>query len=131
KQQSRRPHGDASHHEQGEAPMTFRPVPNPVRQRHKRTRGQKTRITQAARQAVYERSQMKCERCGRTRAYSFEVAHLINASQGGRGDDPNNLVLLCGPSVNTGTCHNWADYTKEGREWRQNKRKELLIHYGW
>lgn len=109
--------------------MTFNPVPKPTRRRHKQTRGQRTRITQAARQVVYERSQMKCERCGRTRAYSFEVAHLINASQGGRGDDPNNLVLLCGPSVNYNTCHNFADYTAKGREWRMRKREELIKRY--
>ena len=111
--------------------MTFYPTPKPTRKRHKQTRGQRAKITQKARQEVYERSQMKCERCGRTRAYSFEVAHLISAAQGGRGDDPANLALLCGPSVQSGTCHNFADYTSEGREWRQNKRKELLIHYGW
>lgn len=77
-----------------------------------------------------ERSEGKCERCGRSRAYAFEMAHLINASQGGRGDDPSNIVLLCGPSVNTGTCHWYVDSTTSGREWKLNKRKELRAHYG-
>ncbi len=106
--------------------MTFHPVPKPKRKRHKQTRGQRAKITQKARQAVYERANGKCEHCGRTRAYSFEVAHLISAAQGGRGDDPTNLALLCGPSVNTGTCHNWADYTADGREWRKQKYEELI-----
>ena len=107
--------------------MTFRPVPKPVKRKKKTP---KSKITQSARQEVYRRADGKCERCKRTRAYAFEVAHLIQASQGGRGDDPANLSLLCGPSVNTGTCHNWADYTAEGREWRMNKRKELIELYG-
>jgi len=109
--------------------MTFNPVPKPSHKRFKQTRGQRTRITQKARQAVYERSNGKCERCGRTRAYAFEVAHLISAAMGGSGSDPANLVLLCGPSVNSGTCHHWADSTAEGREWRKKKRKELIIIY--
>ena len=92
--------------------------------------GHLTRITKEVREEVLERSEGKCERCGRSRAYAFEMAHLVNASQGGRGDDPANVVLLCGPSVNTGTCHNFADYTVEGRKWKLNKRKELRAHYG-
>lgn len=109
----------------------IRPVPKPNHRRRVPKRGNVTRITPKARNEVYERVGMrKCERCGRTTAYSFEVSHLVQASQGGRGDDPANLVLLCGPSVNTGTCHNFADYTKEGREWRIQKRKELIEYYG-
>jgi len=104
----------------------FNPVPKPSHKRFKQTRGQRTRITQTARQAVYERSGGKCERWGRTRAYAFEVAHLVGAAQGGRGDDPTNLALLCGPSTNSGTCHHWADSTAEGREWRKDKRKEWM-----
>jgi|SRR5690625_68317 len=108
----------------------LRPVPKPNYKRFKKTRAQKTRVTTKARQEVYRRAGGRiCERCGRTQAYSFEVAHLIQASSGGSGDDPANLVLLCGPSVNTGTCHNFADYTADGREWRMNKRKELIKYY--
>lgn len=107
-----------------------RPVPKPSFRRLKPKRGNKTRITQVVRNEVWERSNGCCERCGKSRAYAFEMAHLVQASQGGRGDDPANIVLLCGPSVNTGTCHNFADYTAEGRKWRMNKRKELIEYYG-
>lgn len=106
--------------------MTFKPVPKPTR---KPKNNRHTKITQKARSEVYERANGKCERCLTTNPYAFEVAHLIPASKLGRGDDPSNLVLLCGPSVNTGTCHNWADYTAEGREWRMNKRNELIDYY--
>ena len=104
-------------------------VPKPNHKRRVPKRRSKTRITQAVREEVLERSEGKCERCGITRAYAFEMAHLINASQGGSGNDPANVILLCGPSVNTGTCHNFADYTATGREWRLNKHKELKQHY--
>lgn len=107
------------------------PKINPNHRRRVPKRRNVTRITPKARNEVYERVGMrKCERCGRTFAYAFEVSHLEQASQGGRGDDPANLVLLCGPSVNTNTCHWWIDSTKEGREWAMEKRKELIEYYG-
>jgi len=107
------------------------PKINPNHKRRVPKRGTRTRITQKARNEVYERVGYRhCERCKRSQAYAFEVAHLIQASQGGSGDDPANLALLCGPSVNSGTCHWWADSTKEGREWRMEKRKELQEYYG-
>jgi len=104
----------------------------PKKINHKRKSSKRkdvTRITQKARDEVIQRSEGKCERCGRTSAYAFEISHLVQASQGGRGDDPSNLALLCGPSVNTGTCHNFADYTAKGKEWRMQKRKELIDYY--
>lgn len=104
-------------------------VPKPNFPRRKPKRGGITRITQKARNEVLKRSEGKCERCGRTTAYAFEISHLVQASQGGSGSDPANLVLLCGPSVNSGTCHHFADYTAEGRKWRMNKRKELVSYY--
>lgn len=109
--------------------MTFKPVPKPNHKRLKQKRGNKSRITQNVRNEVLRRSEHKCERCGRSQAYAFEMAHLKQSSAGGCGNVPYNVVLLCGPSVNTGTCHNWADYTKEGREWRISKREELMVLY--
>lgn len=106
--------------------MTFNPVPKPPKRKRKPN---KSIITNNARQEVYRRADGKCEWCGITNPYCFEVAHLIQASQGGRGDESFNLALLCGPSVNTGTCHNKADYTAKGREWRLSKRKELMKLY--
>lgn len=110
--------------------MKFSPVPKPNHRRRVPKRGNHTRITKKARNDVYERVGYRhCERCKVSQAYAFEVAHLEQASQGGSGDDPANLALLCGPSVNSGTCHWWADSTKEGREWRMEKRKELQEYY--
>lgn len=105
------------------------PKVNPNHKRRVPKRGTVSKITQAVRKEVLIRSEGKCERCGRTNAYAFEMAHLEQASSGGRGDDPANIALLCGPSVNSGTCHNFADYTAAGRFWRMNKRKELMEYY--
>lgn len=88
-----------------------------------------TRITKKVNDEVMRRFEHLCERCGRGNAWAFERAHLIRASLGGRGDHPAYIVLLCGPSVNTGTCHNFADYTAAGREWRQEKHEELKRYY--
>lgn len=105
-------------------------VPKPNHKRRKPKRGSVTRITPKARQEVYERvGYRRCECCGVSNAYAFEVSHLEQASQGGRGDDPANLLLVCGPSVNTNTCHWWIDSTKEGRKWAMKKRKELIAYY--
>lgn len=97
---------------------------------HKRRVKNRTKITKEVREEVLKRSEGKCERCGRSKAYAFEFAHLKQASQLGRGDQPWNISLLCGPSTNSGTCHNYADYTADGRAWRLGKRKELEIYYG-
>lgn len=106
------------------------PKVNPNHKRRIPKRRNITRITKEVRKEVLERSKGNCERCGRSRSYAFEMAHLISASDLGSGSDPANVVLLCGPSVNTGTCHNFADYTAKGRKWRMQKRKELIEYYG-
>jgi hypothetical protein len=105
------------------------PKINPNHKRRVPKAGTRSKITKAVNDEVMRRSEGRCERCGRSQAYAFERAHLIQSSQGGRGDEPYNIVLLCGPSVNTGTCHNFADYTAKGREWRMAKRKELIAFY--
>ena len=105
------------------------PKINPNHTRRAPKRRNITKITQSVRDEVINRSECKCEWCGRTSAYAFEISHLIQASHGGRGDDPTNVVLLCGPSTNTHTCHNFADYTAKGREWRMEKRQELISYY--
>lgn len=104
-------------------------VPKPNFPRRKPKQKDRTRITQRVRREVERRSEGKCERCGRTRSYAFQMAHLEQAGQLGSGDDPANIVLLCGPSTNSGTCHWFADSTAKGRQWRMNKRKELVAYY--
>lgn len=108
----------------------YHPVPKPSHKRRKPKQKDITKITPNVRKEVLRRSEGKCERCGRSQSYSFEMSHLQQASQLGSGSEPWNIVLLCGPSVNSGTCHHFADYTAEGRKWRQQKRQELMKEYG-
>jgi hypothetical protein len=107
----------------------WRPVNKPKHNRRVPKRGNLTKISTKARKEVIRRSEGRCERCGRSQAYAFEVSHLVNASQLGSGSDPANLALLCGPKVNKGTCHNFADETAKGREWKQQFRKKLQAYY--
>ncbi|MBP1999727.1 hypothetical protein J2Z69_000746 [Paenibacillus shirakamiensis] len=105
--------------------------------RHKPKRGRHTAITDKCSNEVKRRAAennpegyLVCERCGCSRpSVRFERAHLINASQYGEGGQPWNIVLLCGPKTETGTCHQWVDETKVGNEWKMEKRRELLNYY--
>lgn len=107
----------------------FHPVDKPNHKRSKRKRGNATKITAKVRKEVIERSNGLCERCGRGSAYCFEMAHLQGAAHLGSGAEPWNIALLCGPSTNSGTCHHFADYTAEGREWRKQFKKQLQERY--
>lgn len=98
--------------------------------RRKPKQRNRTRITQKVREEVLERSGGRCEWCGRSQAYAFEMAHLTNAGQQGTGREPWNIALLCGPKVNTGTCHQIADETRRGRKWKMEKQEELKSYYG-
>lgn len=106
------------------------PVPKPKFKRRCPKQGNKSKITAKVREEVLRRSEGLCERCGTCQSWGMEMAHLLSAGQGGSGSEPWNVVLLCGPSVNTGTCHNFADYTKAGREWRKQRQGELKKYYG-
>jgi hypothetical protein len=100
----------------------FRPVPKPNYRRRKPTTKMRGRISPAVYQAAWERSGGVCERCGRSEG--LQCAHLVR-----RWKLPettaNDVAMLCGPSVDSGTCHNWVDYTREGREWAEEYRNHL------
>ncbi|WP_409346795.1 hypothetical protein [Paenibacillus sp. MBLB4367] len=66
-----------------------------------------------------------CERCGRN---NRTAAHMENASQLGPGNVPWNVCNLCGTHGTKG-CHDWADNTRDGIEWKMKKRTELLEYY--
>lgn len=109
--------------------LPFYPQQKPTHKRNKPKRRNVTRITKKVSDEVIRRSGGKCERCGKSQAYAFERAHLVNASQLGSGKEPWNIALLCGPKVNSGTCHHWADSTSEGREWKMEFRESLRKLY--
>lgn len=103
--------------------------PKPNHGRRKPKRGAQTKITAKVREEVLRRSNWCCERCGRHSSWGMEMAHLQSAAQLGRGDQEWNVVLLCGPSTDSSTCHHFADHSAAGREWRMKKREELERYY--
>lgn len=86
--------------------MEYRPVPKPSHKRRGQTRKERGRITKREYEAVWERDEGCCVLCGRNAAsaYSLDCHHVIFRSQGGAGKR-ENLVLLCGPVTQSGTCH--------------------------
>ncbi|WP_433943498.1 hypothetical protein [Paenibacillus sp. SN-8-1] len=81
------------------------------------------RIKPEVYKAAMERSGGRCERCG-IGGY-LEAAHLIRRWKIETETTVQDIAMLCGPVVNTGTCHNWVDYTAEGREWAEKYRDSL------
>ncbi|GGJ11189.1 hypothetical protein GCM10008022_20430 [Paenibacillus hunanensis] len=100
----------------------WRPVPKPVHKRVKKTAKQRGQIMAEVYADALDRSQGYCERCGSPQW--LECAHLVRRW---KLDETtvNDVAMLCGPSVNTGTCHNWVDYTAEGRKWAEGLRNEF------
>jgi hypothetical protein len=114
-------------------------APKPQHKRAKPKRGDSTKITNAVREEVNRRSMERmgtdvpvCERCGYFK--DLTKAHLSNASQGGSGGVPWNIIQLCGSHGigghnGKGGCHDWADNTLEGREWKEQQLTRLTIYY--
>lgn len=84
--------------------------------------------------AAYEAAGGRCERCGYVdgsfdpsgQKWGLEAAHAVRRRHLNE-TTPDDLIMLCGPSTNTGTCHNFADYTRDGRQWMvayQKQRRE-------
>lgn len=103
-------------------------VPKPQFKRNKPTAKQRGYISPSVRQKVNERAGDKCERCYKNRnaVWTLEQAHLTRRWQIEGKTTEYDLALLCGPSTQSGTCHHWADSTREGREWLSNFKNRLL-----
>lgn len=108
----------------------FNPAPKPDYKRSKKTRKERGRISKEVYQKAYEYSGGRCVHCDwidgsilDKRKWGLQAAHLIK-----RNDlletTEHDIAMLCGPSVNTGTCHWWVDSTEEGREWAKQLRIE-------
>lgn len=116
--------------------MEHRPVPKPSHKRSKPTAKQRGAITPEVYEAAYTRSEGRCERCG-WQGYGIgefrisgvkwclQAAHLLQRRNIEVSTTVNDIAMLCGPSVNSGTCHHWVDSTKAGRQWALDFRDEL------
>lgn len=102
----------------------FHPVPKPKYKRNKPTAKQRGAISKDVYAAALERSGGRCERCGLVR--ELQCAHLIRRWQIEEKTSINDVAMLCGPSVNSDTCHHYIDYTAEGKQWAISFR--LLLY---
>lgn len=101
----------------------FHPVPKPKHKRNKPTAKQRGAISKEVYSAALERSGGRCEQCGSTEG--LQCAHLLRRWQIEGETTVNDVAMLCGPSVNSGTCHHYVDYTAGGKQWALNKRTEF------
>jgi hypothetical protein len=115
----------------------FNPAPKLTKKQAKQQRGSKTAkqrgaITPDVYGIAAVRSGGRCERCGwrdgqyDSLRWGLEAAHYMRRHNFGQeGVQPWDILMLCGPSGNTGTCHHWIDSTRAGMEWAKAKREEL------
>lgn len=111
-----------------------------IQNRVKETRGSKTakqrgEITPEVYQAAWEYARGKCVCCGWdpdqfwdgvSKKTKLEAAHYIRRHNFGQeGVQAWDVLMLCGPQVNSGTCHNWIDSTAAGKAWAIEKREEI------
>ena len=102
----------------------YNPTPKPSHKRNKPTAKQRGEISTSVRNKVNERSNNRCERCGkhRSKVWTLENAHIIRRNDIEEKTTEDDLIRLCGPSTLTGTCHWWADNTREGKNWLRGLR---------
>lgn len=98
-------------------------VPKPKYKRYKPTAKQRGAISPEVYAAALKRSGGRCECCGRYG--ELQCAHLVRRHNIKGRTTVNDVAMLCGPSVNTGTCHNWIDYTRAGADWAKGLREQF------
>ncbi|MFD2330642.1 hypothetical protein ACFSR7_15425 [Cohnella sp. GCM10020058] len=103
----------------------------PKRVNHNRgskTAKQRGAVSDEAYAEAWERSGARCEMCGRNsfEAWTLEAAHAARRwTYGQEGVTAQDIVILCGPSTDSHTCHHIADYTSAGREWLAEYSQKL------
>lgn len=109
------------------ANQTARTVDKPSYKRNSLTAKQRGSIPSKVRKEVDERSNNSCERCGKHRhaVWTLEKAHIRRRWQMEGKCTAKDIVNLCGPSSDSSTCHHFADYTREGREWLEQFGKKM------
>lgn len=103
-------------------------VPKPKHKRGKKTAKQRGQVSKAIYAEAWERSGGRCEMCGRGawEAWTLEAAHVERRWKSRQeGVTAADIIILCGPSTDSRTCHHIADYKRTGREWLVRKREEI------
>lgn len=94
---------------------------------------QRGSITTKVAALVDARADGRCEWCGwqagnfdpTGRKWGLQRAHLTRRWNIEGRTTECDVAALCGPSVNTGTCHWKVDFTAEGREWAKSYSERL------
>jgi len=109
----------------------LRPVPKPNFGRSKPTAKERGKITKDVYAKASARAGGRCECCKEPFGWDrpAECAHLVRRWKLPETTD-KDVAMLCGPAVNTGTCHNAIDYTAAGRKWAEDFRLELYLREG-
>lgn len=84
-------------------------VPKRQYKRIKLSRRTRSEASPEVRKEVHERSGRACERCDRARA--SQLAHIERRWKSEGKPTKEDFADLCD------ACHDWADDTKEGRQW--------------
>lgn len=115
-------------------------VNKPKKINHKRNKPRlrdRGRVSPEVYAQAYEAAGGRCERC-RWKDGTIDpigIRWRLEAAHGVRRrhleeTTADDIIFLCGPQTQTGTCHNWVDHTREGREWmiehmeQRKKRRE-------
>lgn len=106
-----------------------RAVPKPSHNRSdKLTQKQMGAIRNKYRKKVNARSDDLCEGCGKHKlsCWTLENAHIDGRGVIDHMTTDLDLLRLCGPSTQSGTCHHWVTVTRMGRNYMQDQRERLV-----
>lgn len=69
-----------------------------------------------------------CERCKKNRNgfWRLELAHIDSRNFIEHKTTDTDLLRLCAPSNESGTCHHWVDSCEKGFEWMKEQQIKLL-----
>lgn len=110
----------------------WNPVYKPKHKRIKPTQKQKGNISNSIRKKVNKRSEVdgypRCEGCHKNKSacMTLENAHIESRGSIDHMTTENDLLRLCGPSTDSGTCHHYVESTKAGKQYMRDQREHLI-----
>lgn len=99
--------------------------------RTKLTQRQMGDISNAVRKRVNDRSAEtgypRCEGCHKNKlaCWTLENAHVEGRRHISHKTTDHDLLRLCGPSTDTGTCHHYVESNREGKQYMLDQRDRL------
>lgn len=111
--------------------FSLRPVPKPQHKRGKLTQRQLGDISNTVRKRVNTRSAIngyeRCEGCHKNKlaCWTLENAHIESRGSISHKTSEFDLLRLCGPSTQSGTCHHYVESSREGKQYMLDQRERL------